>query len=202
MLATSSLRTRLRNPLYFIAFALSLLALIALATPARASTVSTGVSGTVVMPAKDKTFNLGGKLYNGTGSTIYYVRNYPDPTGLPSYDGVTYASGWYSVGGQSNLDSDGRLVRWSLSNGQWSPGAVNNDLAPYNGYPYFLDVDGVWVPAGYRMKIMTESFWPSCMCFQPSVRWELPGGDTGRWYKFWGPTTARGGRYYAVSLHS
>lgn len=200
------------NPLMtaLVVIAAFLMAALSTVAPAAASPTQSQGDGTVstaqpptAMPVADKKYNLGGKMYNRTGRIIYYARNYPSPTGFPSYDGVTYIDGWYSVGKRSNRDRQNRPVRWSLANRSWSKGGSPsaNHNAPYNRYPYYHDVDGLFVPKRQWAQVMTETFWPSCMCYKPSHWKWLPGGSQGRWYKFWGPATARGGRYYVTNMH-
>lgn len=203
MSATSRVRARLRSVRITIVIVIALFAsfafVVASPTQATAQTaIQTASAG--VLPIEDKTFNFGGKLYNGSDREVWFVRNYPDPTGLQSYAGVTYSPWWYSVGGILNSDGTGRPVRMSIGVGQWSPGAWNADLAPYNRYPSYVDVDGVWIPGRHMAEIRTESLWPSCWCYRTSTRWWLAGGQLGRWYKLWGPTTARGGRYYMGTI--
>lgn len=164
------------------------------------------LAGTVVVAAPapsaqaaDKPCSLGGKLWApqvfGKGGSVAYARNWwGNPRKQPSYNGITYMSGYYSNGGRSNLDSNGRAVRWGLRAGQASKGYNCTNLR--QGWPAFHDVDGIWVPAGWWVRIETlQSNDPR----NPNKTWRywrnLPGTSTGRWYKLNGPTTAYLGRY-------
>lgn len=131
---------------------------------------------------------LGGKLYyyNGNLLNTYYGTNYPG-TGWGYYNSTPYVSGW------SRMPSSDR---WILYEGSWSKGAFS---APWTGWPTYHDVDAVWVPRCYWMRLDTQQAFDGTVWWQ-YWRW-LPGGPEGRWFKLNGPLGANDGRYRISDIH-